>query len=55
MGHYFDSGFFVREPAWHGLGAVLPDWPGTFEEARELSGRDSKLALAFCPVPPPDG
>jgi phage/plasmid-like protein (TIGR03299 family) len=38
MGHYFDSGFFVREPAWHGLGAVLPDWPGTFEEARELSG-----------------
>lgn len=38
MGHYFDSGFFVREPAWHGLGAVLPDWPGTFEEARKLSG-----------------
>jgi phage/plasmid-like protein (TIGR03299 family) len=38
MGHYFDSGFFVREPAWHGLGAVLPDWPGTFEEARGLSG-----------------
>jgi len=38
MAHHFDSGFFVRKPAWHQLGAVLPDWPGTFQEARRLAG-----------------
>ncbi|CAB4194611.1 LGT_TIGR03299, phage/plasmid-like protein TIGR03299 [uncultured Caudovirales phage] len=51
MGHYFDSGFFVREPAWHQLGNVLPDWPGTFEEARQLSGLtwDVKTSPVFVP------
>lgn len=38
MAHHFDTGFFVRKPAWHQLGTVLPDWPGTFQEARRLAG-----------------
>ena len=35
MAHLFESGMFVRTPAWHQLGNVLPDWPGTFAEARQ--------------------
>lgn len=35
----FDQGFFVREPAWHGLGVVLPDYPSR-EEAMRLAGHD---------------
>ena len=29
MGHYFESGLFVREKAWHGLGTVLQSAPST--------------------------
>lgn len=35
----FEQGFFVREPAWHGLGIVLQDYPGR-EEAMRLAGHD---------------
>jgi phage/plasmid-like protein (TIGR03299 family) len=35
----FEQGFFVREPAWHGLGVVLDDYPGR-EEAMRLAGHD---------------
>src|SRR5262245_10447612 len=35
----FDQGFFVREPAWHGMGVVLADYPGK-EEAMRLAGHD---------------
>ena len=35
----FNEGFFVREPAWHGLGIVLQDYPGR-EEAMRLAGHD---------------
>jgi phage/plasmid-like protein (TIGR03299 family) len=35
----FDQGFFVRVPAWHGLGVVLDDYPGR-EEAMRLAGHD---------------
>jgi phage/plasmid-like protein (TIGR03299 family) len=38
MPAYFESGFFVREPAWHGLGVVLPDYPDSVEEAMEAAG-----------------
>jgi phage/plasmid-like protein (TIGR03299 family) len=38
----FDQGFFVREPAWHGMGIVLPDYPGR-EEAMRLAGHDFKV------------
>jgi phage/plasmid-like protein (TIGR03299 family) len=35
----FDTGFFVRVPAWHGLGVVLDDYPSR-EEAMSLAGHD---------------
>lgn len=35
----FEDGFFVRKPAWHGLGTVLPDYVER-EEAFRLSGQD---------------
>ncbi len=35
----FEQGFFVRVPAWHGLGVVLDDYPGR-EEAMRLAGHD---------------
>jgi phage/plasmid-like protein (TIGR03299 family) len=34
----FESGFTVREPAWHGLAEVLDEYPGTWDEARKLAG-----------------
>lgn len=37
MPDLFDEGFFVREPAWHGKGLVLDDYPGR-EEAMRLAG-----------------
>jgi len=48
MAHEFVSGFFVREPAWHGLGTVLPDYlPLDTEEqiqaAMKLAGHDFTL------------
>lgn len=38
MGHFFDSGFVVREPAWHGLANVVPDFITDFDEARRAAG-----------------
>jgi len=46
MSHQFVKGFFSNnEPAWHGLGKVLPDgmWPGR-EEAMKLAGHDWKVS-----------
>jgi phage/plasmid-like protein (TIGR03299 family) len=40
MPAYFESGMFVREPAWHGLGNVVDEYPGSWEEARKLAGLD---------------
>lgn len=40
MSHEFDTGFVVREPAWHGLATVLQDYPGTWEQAAVLAGLD---------------
>lgn len=37
MPAYLNQGFMVREPAWHGLGTVLEDYPGR-EEAMRLAG-----------------
>src|SRR5690242_8795690 len=39
MSAEFEQGFFVRVPAWHGLGTVLDDYPGR-EEAMRLAGHD---------------
>jgi phage/plasmid-like protein (TIGR03299 family) len=40
----FDKGFFVREPAWHGMGIVLDDYPNR-ETAMELAGHNFDVAL----------
>lgn len=42
MPAYFDKGFSVRVPAWHGLAVVLQDYPGR-EEAMKLAGHDFKI------------
>lgn len=34
----FDSGMFVREPAWHGEGFVADRYPADWNEAREWAG-----------------
>lgn len=39
MAHEFESGFVVREQAWHGLAVVLPDNP-TVEDAIVRAGLD---------------
>lgn len=38
MPAYFDTGFSVREPMWHGEGLVLDDYPTDWEDAREKAG-----------------
>jgi phage/plasmid-like protein (TIGR03299 family) len=40
MAHNFETGFVVREPAWHGLANVLDDYPGDWNTARRLAGLD---------------
>lgn len=39
MSHEFETGLFVSEPAWHGLGVVLDKAPGV-NEALTLAGLD---------------
>jgi phage/plasmid-like protein (TIGR03299 family) len=38
MPAYFDTGFSVREPMWHGLGTVLDDYPEDWPAARKAAG-----------------
>jgi phage/plasmid-like protein (TIGR03299 family) len=45
MAHEFESGLFVGEPAWHGLGVVLRD-PPSIEDAIRLAGLDWTVRLA---------
>ncbi len=40
MAHEFESGMFVRTPAWHLLGNVVDEYPGSWDEARKLAGID---------------
>jgi phage/plasmid-like protein (TIGR03299 family) len=40
MAHNFESGFFHKKPAWHGLGVVVDEAPKTWDEARKLAGLD---------------
>jgi phage/plasmid-like protein (TIGR03299 family) len=46
MAHYFESGFFVREKAWHGLGTVLAEAPRNTREALCIAGLDWHVNLA---------
>lgn len=39
MAHEFETGFFVKEPAWHKLGTVVQTAPNT-QEAIKLAGLD---------------
>lgn len=47
MAHYFENGFFVKEPAWHGLGKMLSGYP-TIDAAYELSGHNFTVLNAPC-------
>ena len=38
MPAYFDTGFSVREPMWHGGGLILSDYPTDWNDAREKAG-----------------
>ncbi len=38
MPAYFDTGFSVRKPMWHGQGLVLEDYPTDWEDARKKAG-----------------
>lgn len=38
MPAYFETGFFVRQPAWHGLGEVVPRPPQNAEDACFVAG-----------------
>lgn len=40
MSHLFESGFTVREGAWHGLAKVVSEPPTSAEEAMRLAGCD---------------
>ena len=49
MGHFFEQGFSVREPMWHGLGTILGDYPGR-ADAMEAAGHD--FTIYETPVSP---
>lgn len=55
MAHLFESGMFVRVPAWHQLGNVLPDWPGSFDEARAAAGLTWEVETSKVLVPQQNG
>lgn len=38
MPAFFDTGFSVREPMWHGQGSVLDDYPTDWNDARKKAG-----------------
>lgn len=38
MPAYFESGFCVREPSWHGQETLLDDYPADWAEARTIAG-----------------
>lgn len=44
MAHYFESGFVVREQAWHGLAHVFQDAP-SIDEAVIAAGMDREIRL----------
>ena len=38
MAHYFDSGYVMHKPAWHGLAPVYDEYPESWDVARDRSG-----------------
>jgi phage/plasmid-like protein (TIGR03299 family) len=60
MPEEFESGMFVRTPAWHGNGNVVSEWPGSWEAARVLAGIEwdvysAQLELSTRTVTRPNG
>lgn len=59
MAAYFESGFSVRTPMWHGQGLVLDDYPKDWADARVKAGLDwePKLVTPYqqCTVLTPEG
>lgn len=51
----YESGFVVRQPAWHGLATVLEESPSTAEEALELAGQDWRVEKAPLQALVPNG
>ncbi len=53
MPAYFDTGFCVREPAWHGQGMVLDDYPTDWSDARTKAGLlwEPAEVASWYPVP----
>lgn len=50
MPAYFDTGFSVREPMWHGQGIVLDDYPVDWTDARKKAGLEWEPAVRPCYV-----
>ena len=46
MSHEFESGMFYREAAWHKLGVVVDEWPGSWAEARKVAGLEWDVEAA---------
>lgn len=46
MSHEFESGMFYREAAWHKLGVVVEEWPGSWAEARKVAGLEWDVEAA---------
>jgi phage/plasmid-like protein (TIGR03299 family) len=44
MPHEFETGFFVGQPAWHGLGTVLPS-PPSVDDAIKMAGLNWRVVL----------
>jgi phage/plasmid-like protein (TIGR03299 family) len=51
--HYFETGFFYREPAWHTLGNVLQERPASWQEAMIEAGANWKVYMVpvFAKIP----
>lgn len=48
MPAYFDTGFSVRKPMWHGLGDVLEDYPTDWTDARKKAGLEWEPQIVPC-------
>lgn len=51
MSAYFETGFSVRQPMWHGLGQVLDQYPESWDEARVMAGLEWEPAYRDLYVP----
>jgi len=50
VSHLWDSGFSVRQPAWHGLATITDDHPSDWAQAREWAGLNWEVIERDLPV-----